>query len=402
MSDAITATTTALDLVAKLPDMVRAMKSGSLIEYTQPTRVEPIVLIDDKVIGLPYAHDVLQSLCSLFSGYYLQAVALSVNVGRVDVIRMLDRLNPKRDVFNNGVNAVTNGVAAYASLESVRSYAFKLPVPGEGLGIESFGLESVTVKKTGRNINEIIDEAVDKSLKKRKLGNQKPGNTGTTDLENAVKTVTELSNLSVGKLLEVEIESNGHKAVFPVAVRMICNGIKSQDLTHILSVGSKITSAKERFHAWRSGQLEFIRDLVLCQDLIDEHKKTLMRDKSGVYAEILKRRKGNGLSAILSGNPSVATASSLIVMTQATAKELERAVGGRLKDFRTREKIFKETYSMIMVVIDPQWEHITFYHRSIDLPSEYSVKEIQSSNKSKGPDVAEILKAYQMGNSPSI
>ena len=57
---------------------------------------------------------------------------------------------------------------------------------------------------------------------------------------------------------------------------------------------------------------------------------------------------------------------------------------------------------MIMVVIDPDWDHVTFYHRSIELPTELSVKELQATNKSKGPDVAEILKAYQMGNSPSF
>ena len=89
-------------------------------------------------------------------------------------------------------------------------------------------------------------------------------------------------------------------------------------------------------------------------------------------------------------------------MSQSSAKELEREVGGRLKDFRTREKIFKNTYAMLMAVVDPSWDHVTFYHRSIELATDMSVKELQVSNKNKGPDVGEILKAYQLGNSPSI
>ncbi|MNQ00159.1 hypothetical protein D3C85_128020 [compost metagenome] len=370
---------TGLNMASKLTDTMRAAKSGSLIEYTQPTRVEPIVLMDEKITSLPYAGDVMQSLTSLFSGYYLQAIALSVNVGAVDVIRLLDKLNPKRNVADNVINGVSNGVATVVSMESAEAYRFRLPVPGrsDGLGTLNASLESVGDKDVAP------------------VTTASPG-------RDTVKMLGELTNLSVGKMLEVQIESEGNRATFPINVRLICSGIGSKELVHILSVGSKNISVKERFHAWRAGQLEFVRDLLLCQDLIDSHKKTLAKDPTGLYEEIRKRRAGNSVSAIFSGQPSVATASNLIVMSASSAKELERTVGGRLKDFRTREKIFKETYCMILAVVDPDWEVVTFYHRSLAIPTELSVKELAVSNKGKGPDVAEILKAYQLGNSPSI
>jgi hypothetical protein len=371
---------TGLNMASKLTDTMRAAKSGSLIEYTQPTRVEPIVLMDEKCASLPYAGDVMQSLTSLFSGYYLQAIALSVNVGSVDVIRLLDKLNPKRNVADNVINGVSDGVASVVTMESADAYRYRLPVPGrsDGLGSLNASLESVLV-----------------------ADNDHPMTTLTTGRD-TVKLLGELTNLSVGKMLEVQIESGANRATFPVNVRLICSGIGSKELIHILSVGSKNISVKERFHAWRAGQLEFVRDLLLCQDLIDAHKKTLAKDPTGLYEEIRNRRKGNSVAAIFSGQPSVATASNIIVMSATSAKELERTVGGRLKDFRTREKIFKETYCMIMCVIDPDWEVVTFYHRSLSAPTELSVKELAVSNKGKGPDVAEILKAYQLGNSPSI
>lgn len=369
---------TGLNMASKLTDTMRAAKSGSLIEYTQPTRVEPIVLMDEKCTSLPYAGDIMQSLTSLFSGYYLQAIALSVNVGAVDVIRLLDKLNPKRNVADNVINGVSNGVATVVSMESVEAYRFRLPVPGrsDGLGTLNASLESIG-----------DDDAP--------ITTASPG-------RDTVKMLGELTNLSVGKMLEVQIESEGNRATFPINVRLVCSGIGSKELVHILSVGSKNISVKERFHAWRAGQLEFVRDLLLCQDLIDAHKKTLAKDPTGLYEEIRKRRAGNSVSAIFSGQPSVATASNIIVMSATSAKELERTVGGRLKDFRTREKIFKETYCMILCVVDPDWEMVTFYHRSLATPTELSVKELAVSNKGKGPDVAEILKAYQLGNSPSI
>lgn len=382
---------TGLNMASKLTDSIRAAKSGSLIEYTQPTRVEPIVLMDEKITSLPYAGDIMQSLTSLFSGYYLQAVALSVNVGRVDVVKLLDKLNPNRNVADNVVNGISNGVATVVSMESAEAYRFRLPVPGrpDGLGILNASLESAGV----------LDY-----VRAAKGDNVDDGATGPTASpgRDSVKMLGELTNLSVGKMLEVQIESEGSKATFPINVRLVCSGIGSKELVHILSVGSKNISVKERFHAWRAGQLEFVRDLLLCQDLIDAHKKTLAKDPTGLYAEIRKRRQGNSVSAIFSGQPSVATASNIIVMAASSAKELERTVGGRLKDFRTREKIFKETYCMILAVVDPDWEVVTFYHRSLAIPTELSVKELAVSNKGKGPDVSEILKAYQLGNSPSI
>lgn len=386
MNDVITG----LAMAGKISETMRNATSDSLIEYTQPTRVEPIVLMDEKVLGLPYVGDVMQSLTSLFSGYYLQAVALSINVGRVDVVKLLDKLNPKRSVKDNIGNGISNGISAVVSMESATAYRYSLPVPGQPTGLESLkvSMEAPSLYEQGKALADNKDLPAD--------------TTSASFGRDSVKMLGELTNLSVGKMLEVQIESDGQTAVFPINVRLICSGIGSKELVHILSVGNKNISVKERFHAWRAGQLEFIRDLLLCQDLIDSHKKTLAKDTSGIYEEIRNRRKGNSISAIFSGQPSVATASNIIVTTASTVRDLERIVGGRVKDFRTREKIFRETYCMILCVIDPEWEVVTFYHRSIATPTEMSVKELSVSNKNKGPDVSEILKAYQLGHSPSI
>ena len=79
---------TTLSAVGKLPDLFRSARSDSLIEYTRVTRAEPIVLVDNTAVHLPYIADVMQSLTAIYAGYYLQAAAISVNVGKIDVIRM--------------------------------------------------------------------------------------------------------------------------------------------------------------------------------------------------------------------------------------------------------------------------------------------------------------------------
>lgn len=337
---------------------------GSLIEFSKTTRVEPIVLVDQKIIHLPYMQDVQQSLVSIFAAYYLQAVALSVNVGKVNTLKLLDRINPNRSLSL----AIEDHKETTMKTES---YKYQLPLPGEAVGLEAYGLD------VGLEAGDI-------------------GSTGS------INVIKEATNLSVGKLIEVNIESEGQKATFPVNIRLLTNGIASDTLVHMLTTGSKDISFGGRWHEWRSGQIEFIRDLVLCQDLIDEYRNAMIKDKKNIYADIAKRKNNNRISTLLSGKSSLATASNIVVMSDSTRKDIERTIGGKISDFKIRERIFAQTYLMLLVVIEPEWEQITIYHRSLDTPTELSAKDMKSANRGNGPDITDILKAYQLGNAPSM
>lgn len=348
----------AVGLVKKNAKSLAEQRSKSLVEFTKAARVEPIVLMDQRAMALPYVTDVMESLSSIFSGYYLQAMALSVDsVDGVDTVKALDKLNPRRDPVGTWYGAMQDVDLNSLDAVSVESNAYELP--------RQFG----NVSNEARSNREAIEEA---------------------------------SNLSVGKLLEVKVGHSKNSAIIPVMVRLIVAGMSPKTMVHTLAVGQTPRSAKERWHAWRAGQIEFVRDLLLCQDLMRKHRKDLLEDPSGYYAAATSRDRKNQLAALGSGNASVATASAMFVITEQTRIELESAIGGKLDDFKTREKVFEETYGMIMVVIDPEWEQVTIYHQSIDTPTELSVRDIKQANGGSGPDVFEILKAYQLGQSPSI
>lgn len=349
--------TTALDAASQAADIVRSAKTSSLVEYTRSTRVEPTVLLDMRAAQLPYIEDVLNNGLNIFAGYYLQAVSLAVNVGSVNVVKLLDKLNPNRDPLDSLANR-------RSGLFSSESFKHGLPFPGQSLS----------------------QEAVSR-----------------TDFTQGIKEVNESANLSVGKLIDVNITDGDNKASIPVAIRLRVNTIRPDVMTHTLSLDSKDTSVKERWHQWRSGQIEFFKDLVMAQDLIDQHKKNAIKDESGFYRARANQKRNSALSMLFSGNISVAAASSIFVMTKDTAKELESKLRGKLSDFKTREKLFQETYAMMIFIVDTDWEQLTIYHRSISVPTEASIREIQRSNKSKnGPDITEILNAFRQSKSPTI
>ena len=158
---------------------------------------------------------------------------------------------------------------------------------------------------------------------------------------------------------------------------------------------------KERWYQWKGGELEAIRDMVLCTDLIDAHRANLMADKDGVYSQLLKRNRENQLSAIVSANPSVATASNIVVISQDTAKKLEMEISGKLSNPKVREKVFAGKYMMILAVVDSFEKRVTIYHRGIAMPTEVGARDLRGASKD-GPNVSDILKAYQLGNAPSL
>lgn len=359
-----------LSTVGKLPDLLRSARSDSLIEYTQPARAEPVTLLDERFILLPYASDVMQSLLSIFAGYYLQAAAISSSINNVKVIEILERLNPARSPAENA------GLFIGEVTLAEENFKHRLP-------------DYRKIKMSFEANGSYTDE--DDEIPSMTLG------------RDTRVTAQSVSNLAVGMLLEVNFNIDGKAMVVPCSLRLLTSAIKPDSLNHILSYASQDKSVKERYYGWVAGDKETVNDMVFCADLIDAHRKALMDDKSGVYREILKRRSNNRISAIFSGNPSISTASNIAVLTADTASELQSKIGGTLDNFRIRDRIFKSTYLMLMVVVDTRHEQITIYHRGIHLPTHLSVKEVKNVGKGgSGPDVAEILKAYQLGNAPTF
>lgn len=377
-------TMTLLKMLSQLPETLRAAKAGSLIEYTKATRVEPIVLLDRNVAHLPYATNILYSACYMISSYYLQAVSLSVNVGKINPVAILDKLNPSRSASDNAAHTL-------ASIFSAESYNGKLP---------SFSEKPVLV-----NSMESFSAGIDRALKRDQKERQENKNVGITRSStdtSIAKEINEAANLSVGILINVEFTSENATAKIPVNIRLITSPVPPSTITNIVTnVTGHDKDTTERFYNWTSGQLSTIRDMVFCQDLIDKHRNTLIEDKSGIYKEMNNRKKQNRLSTIasLGTRPSVGTASNIMIMTKETATQIEAALGGRLDKENIRNKIFEDTMVMLMFVVDTRFEMLTVYHRSIALPTEIPIKALKSIEK-KAPDMTEMLNALRQGQPP--
>lgn len=363
--------TTINDIVAGARTAKARLTPGSLTSIASVARVEPLTIVDNDCINLPYITDVLQSLQSIFSGYYLQAISVITDVGNVSVIKLLDRLNPNRKVdmepFVNSVASAVSGPAKENYQLATESYRWGLPTLKNKVALEYVTERDEDTVITGRD---------------------------------TIKTVGELANLSVGKLLEVTIRSQNQEMKIPIAIRLIVNDLDRANIMNLLSAGSINTSFIERYYKWRAGRIEFFRDLVLCQDLIKEHKRILMKDQDGVYSEIIRRANNNKIAAVMSKSSSLAAASNLYVISEQTAAELHARHGINIDNFNSRQKMFEKISGMIIVVIDREYERINFFHRDMRLPSSVGIADMKVANKNTGLNINDILNAYKKGETP--
>lgn len=366
---------TPLVILSRLPDLFRSMSSGSLLEYTKVTRVEPIALIDHTISHLSETEDVCRTLTALFAGYYLQAIAISHNVGNIQTISTLAKLNPSRDLKDTA-----------------------------GVGFQMFGMENYQMALPRRKLKGNITKRPTLSFESAGDSDEEEYLTSVSGSGDSTRDIASMAaNLSTGIMLEVELESDGNRAVIPVSVRLIASPTPVSVLVQLCSFSFKNRTMKERWHGWRSGELSFIGDIVMCQDIIDANREALMKDDSGAYHEIVARKNKNKLSGLLSMSPSVATASNIMVISTETSREIEKEIGMRWSSFKNRQKIFKATYLMLVAIVDVRNQMVTIYHRDISLGTDVSFRELKRSNgKTGGNDVIEHLNSYMMGTNPTF
>lgn len=361
----------------------------SIADINKIARVEPVTVISNDLAAQPEMYDICHGILNIYTAYYLQAIAiLSADLQDVRILKILDKTNPDRDIKTMLASGYTSYESANVSTLSLESVKLNLN--------KSRSLRLLT--------SEQVNEQIDQDM-----------TTGPANMGNHVfQKVEYLDKLptAVGKLVEVKFAFNcsmdrGKKvcneAVIPVLVKLDTMLMPSDVLNSIVASNTDEITFGSRFRDAISGRIGFIKDFILCSDLVKAQKKTMMKDPTNIYSQILKRINSSRFYSALTGNISLAGISSVFILSEENEKHIQSRIGGKLTNKTTRDIIFENTSAMMVAVVDREWERVTIYIRDTDGYSQSTFKDFQvMSNKDSGNNIADILKAFSLGHAPSF
>lgn len=373
-----------------------ALASDSLVEYTRSTRTEPITMIDHTIINQPELSDLMATLTTIYAAMYSQAFSIAINheIGSIKALKALDKINPNRSAMKSlpGLESHSLLLPDYRNIENNYKVTNKISMESNlsvkgGARISHTGDIDIAAKL---NYNDDADVANAKE-------NDKHGAKVSTD------AITKFNqNLSTGILFDVSVTANGASLSVPLSVRLLANEMRQDNVLSILKAAIVNKTAKERYREWRAGGLSFWSDIVLCRDILKEQRKNLIKDQTGVYSEVIKRRNNNKLAGIFSGDPSISNISNILVVSTETIARFETETFKKLKDVKVRDTIFNNTNVMILAVVDTDKEVVTLYYHSISVPTIVTFRDLKSHTKKQGLDPMEVLRSFQMGGMNGI
>lgn len=356
----------------------------SLADISKIARVEPITLISSNLSGTPELYNVLHGVLNIYAAYYLQAVQiLSAQLSDVRILKILDKTNPDRDLKT----LLTSGYTAYESYADIRTRVATM-------SLEDAKFKLPMVKTDWKNLameSDVFDTSATLGATFGKL-----------------ETFEKLGS-AVGKVIEVKFNVKGeaergigNTISIPIVVKLDNMVIPSDVVGSIMTSNKEEITLGSRFKDAISGRIRFIKDFLLCSDLIKSQKKTMIKDPTGYYTQLLKRINNSRMYSALSGNISLAGISSILVISDEDEKEIQRKIGGKLTNQSTREIIFNNTSTMMIVVVDREWERVSIYIRDVDGFSQNSFESFKPMASKDNNNIADLLKSFNLNNAPSF
>lgn len=371
----------------------------SLADITKIARVEPITLISSNLTGVKELYTILHGVLNIYAGYYLQAVSiLSTQIYDSRILKILDKTNPDRDLKT----FLTSGQLVYESFhEGVRTLSlerctYRLPMLKSDKKVST---ESMKLNDFGYNDDPTSED-----------------NSKNFSLKNQLVKIDSFDKLgmTVGKIIEVTFANGDVKmtkggddgdkktksqssTTVPVIIKLDTMVMNGDVVAGIATANTDEITFGSRFKEAIQGRIGFIKDFLLCSDLIKAQKKTMIKDTNGFYSQLLKRVNNSKIYSALSGNISMSGISAIYVMSEQDENEVQRRIGGRLTNKTTRDIVFNNTSAMMLVVIDKEWERVSIYVRDIDGFSQNSFDSFKNSTD-KGADLMDIMKAFSMNN----
>jgi hypothetical protein len=386
--------TEAADFVWKHHENITDWGKNSLTAFAKPTTIASRVYIDGYIFNEPVVSDILKCTHTLYTSFILNALQMN---------RLVTRSHTVKDLLNVVSNESYEDIAiAFENDNGDAAMAEKLKRETErwkhgGDDKEGADWHFDTLDEIGKEKAKKHDE----DIKKDK--NSREGNTGYE-----VKDMSG-GGLPIGKMVEVTL-ANPEDAKNNVKLTLLIQLLPyfvSGEIAHKLITLDTIPNIYNRFIQWRTGEISFWKDFVFQVDIVKDRKKTLLEDKDNVLGDYLTQQqiKLAHLYNNLRKSPDQRKrnlASTVLVMSSQAMLQAKIDSGLDFKNISDRNKFFSDSFAMMVIVVDTNYNRVTMYYNGLDDVGEYTFDQMKVGAK-KGDnsvDVITAMSAFMNGKNP--
>lgn len=255
--------------------------------------------------------------------------------------------------------------------------------------------QKIELQQKNQETENLINEKKFKyELQKSKLDYQSKAMVKLSD--NDVKKCNELVPTTLSLTLQVKAGNNfGGVSNFVIGVKGLLHPVNSDDMISNLLSGYKSGNKFFNFLRWSSGEIKFIKDLILNMDNIREDVVRKHAKNGSGWWSALKRRRNVAALRRIKGSGRILP-NTTIVCSINEIDELKEAYGVDLMNPTSIKKIMKTFFLLGFVVVDDSQELCHFIFDGENNYQVVSFNGLEKENNSKN-DFKEIYKLINSG-----
>lgn len=189
----------------------------------------------------------------------------------------------------------------------------------------------------------------------------------------------------------------------PVAVRLNPTIINADAAKQFFASNFKMDTWMRWFKV-KTGEISFWKDFLFEMDLLDEKYKAIKRDKTGVVKDMYDQQQSALASYLLkligwrADRQNIASA--IHIFTRPQFNEFCRSTHCNFESVNDRLKYFRKTLSMIVAVIDSEYQMVDVYIAGVGNKAKYQFSQLQNYTKPNQYDLTSVMRAFANTNAP--
>jgi hypothetical protein len=363
--------------------------SNSITAYSAQTTILSRAFVDESVLNEPIIPNLFRALHSWYAAQIIAALHLSQMVTAQQSVQDI------MSVVQSGQNARHTGVVSHAGRG----------IWGKVLQRRA-GLESLLMGLVGEAALETLHAKT--PGQDAALVEEPKSDNGHRDV--SVRSINPSENRigPLGELYEVKLTNPsvpGQTTTIPVFIQMQPSQIPAEIAPRFVDM-NVTPSLWQRWTQMRGGELTFWKDFIFQRDLI-KRGRSVLKDATQyeAFSQFLKTVAKKDKYALddatdhLSTRQSSNLANSVVIFSEETVAQAKNDSGIDLHDDAQRRRYFHDTYTMILVIVDPLHQRLTVYFNGIEGSLDASYGDFRPKDEKFNPaDFMASLQAISNNN----